>query len=81
MPWPQLHHWKWSEGGEFPPLSNVLAAPIWAWEDYNNLRAKLKTPVPNPKVLESETAGYLTIDAAHRAVSDPAPSVSERCVA
>jgi hypothetical protein len=74
-----MHHHKYSEDIPYPPLNLVLSAPLWAWEEYGLLRAKLQSPVPNPVVLESTDAAYLTIDAIHRTVQDSS-SASDRCV-
>jgi hypothetical protein len=68
-----MHHHKYSEDIPYPPLNLVLSAPLWVWEEYGLLRAKLQSPVPNPVVLESTDAAYLTIDAIHRTVQDSCP--------
>lgn len=74
-----MHHWKWSEEAQFPPLTYVLQAPVWSWEEYDTLREKLKLAVPTPKVLDSENSGYLTIESSSRAVEEGGgPSSSDR---
>ena len=44
-----------------PPISSVLAAPLWTLEDYAGVREKLARPIPNPNITYSDTQ-FVTID-------------------
>ena len=51
-----------------PPISSVLAAPLWTLEEYIGVREKLASPIPNPKITYSDTQ-FVTIDTLTRSES------------
>ena len=78
----RMHNWKWSEVDPFPPLQQVLASPLWNLPEYEGVREKLKSPVPDPTLSTSE-GGFLTVDITHPAakVHEPSPTQEgSKCV-
>ena len=58
----RIHQWKWSETVQWPPLSYVRDADLWRLPIYEQLRKKLKSPVPTPEISAAE-GGFLTVTA------------------
>ena len=76
----RLHNWKWSETSPFPPISNVLASPVWASDEYSTLRERLKKAVPCPSIVEGNADGYVTIDASTGGVAEEQASDKDRYI-
>ena len=76
----RLHNWKWSETSPFPPISNVLASPVWASDEYSTLRERLKKAVPCPSIVEGNADGYVTIDVSTGGVAEDQASDKDRYI-
>ena len=43
--------WRWSEKEKFPPLAQVKKSPLWSADKYEQVRNRLRQPIPMPTVL------------------------------
>ena len=74
-----MHKWEWREEEPFPPIKAVFGAGIWVLEEYQPLREKLMTAIPEPKVTYAD-ATFTTVDALHNGgESTPSSPSSDRC--
>ena len=69
--------WAWSPEDSWPPISAVLRAPLYALDEYEQLRARLRSPCPSPNIVIG--GAYITVDIHASRLSPPpaAPASTE----
>ena len=58
---PVFGGWHWWQS-QWPPVRTILNAKIYANQEYQPLRDRLKKPAVQPVIFSAANAGFVTVD-------------------